>query len=197
MNNPLEQLDETLTQTGEPRRELADILERYLADLERGAAPDRATFLAAHADLAKELQPYLDSLDKLHVATQDLRTMRTLGGKEVAEPTAKQIGEYLRAAMSRTLMARIGYVFAKGAFSRLREKLDVRKSNGGVFLGLNGIVVKSHGGTDEEGFAAAIELGYDMVRNKLLSRIQSDLDGFHSLQPVFAARPHGGAREDE
>lgn len=94
MNNPLEQLDETLTQTGEPRRELADILERYLADLERGAAPDRATFLGEHAELADELRPYLDSLDKLHVATQDLRTMRTLGGKEASEPAAKQIGEY-------------------------------------------------------------------------------------------------------
>ena len=85
---------------------------------------------------------------------------------KTAEGTAKQIGEYLRAAMSRTLMARIGYIFAKSAFDRLREKMDVRKINGGVFLGLNGIVVKSHGGTDDEGFAAAIELGYDMVRNR-------------------------------
>src|SRR5215218_9648886 len=56
---------------------------------------------------------------------------------KTAEGTARQIGEYLRAAMSRTLMARIGYIFAKNAFDRLREKMDVRKSNGGVFLGLN------------------------------------------------------------
>jgi len=108
---------------------------------------------------------------------------------KTAEGTARQIGEYLRAAMTRTLMARIGYIFAQSAFDRLREKMDVRKSNGGVFLGLNGIVVKSHGGTDEEGFAAAIELGYDMVRNKLLSRIKADLDTFHSRQPGFAERP--------
>ena len=91
---------------------------------------------------------------------------------KTAEGTARQLAEYLRAAMSRTLMARIGYVFAQGAFARLREKMDVRKSNGGVFLGLNGIVVKSHGGTDDEGFAAAIELGYDMVRNRLLPQHQ-------------------------
>lgn len=107
---------------------------------------------------------------------------------KTAEGTARQLAEYLRAAMSRTLMARIGYLFAQGAFSRLREKMDVRKSNGGVFLGLNGIVVKSHGGTDDEGFAAAIELGYDMVRNKLLSRIKADLDSFHSRQPAFAGK---------
>jgi glycerol-3-phosphate acyltransferase PlsX len=92
---------------------------------------------------------------------------------KTAEGTARQIAEYLRAAMSRTLMAKIGYLFAKGAFDRLREKMDVRKINGGVFLGLNGIVVKSHGGTDDEGFAAAVELGYDMARNKLIEKIRN------------------------
>lgn len=102
---------------------------------------------------------------------------------KTAEGTARQIGGYLRAAMSRTLMARIGYVFAKGAFDRLREKMDVGRSNGGVFLGLNGIVVKSHGGADSDGFAAAIELGYDMVRNNLLDRIEADLDLFHARNP--------------
>jgi glycerol-3-phosphate acyltransferase PlsX len=102
---------------------------------------------------------------------------------KTAEGTVRQISGYLRAAMSRTLMARIGYVFAKGAFDRLREKMDVGRSNGGVFLGLNGIVVKSHGGADSDGFAAAIELGYDMVRNNLLDRIEADLDLFHARNP--------------
>jgi glycerol-3-phosphate acyltransferase PlsX len=102
---------------------------------------------------------------------------------KTAEGTARQIAGYLRAAMSRTLMAKIGYVFAKGAFDRLREKMDVGRSNGGVFLGLNGIVVKSHGGADSDGFAAAIELGYDMVRNNLLDRIEADLDLFHARNP--------------
>ena len=114
---------------------------------------------------------------------------------KTAEGTARQIAEYLRAAMGRTLMARIGYLFAQGAFSRLREKMDVRKSNGGVFLGLNGIVVKSHGGTDEEGFAAAVEMGYDMVRNKLISRIKADLDCFHARQPAFSREPADTARD--
>jgi glycerol-3-phosphate acyltransferase PlsX len=114
---------------------------------------------------------------------------------KTAEGTARQFAEYLRAAMSRTLMARIGYVFAQGAFARLREKLDVRKSNGGVFLGLNGLVVKSHGGTDDEGFAAAIELGYDMVRNRLLPQIKSDLDSFHARQPIAAAKSVDPARD--
>src|SRR5690606_21414377 len=61
---------------------------------------------------------------------------------KTAEGTARQIGQLLREAMSRTLLAKIGYLLAKGAFDRLREKMDPRKVNGGVFLGLNGIVIK-------------------------------------------------------
>jgi phosphate acyltransferase len=94
---------------------------------------------------------------------------------KTAEGTAKQLGEYLRSAMSRTLSARIGYLFARKAFAAVREKMDPRKVNGGVFLGLNGLVIKSHGGTDAEGFAAAVDLGYDMVRYKLRARISAML----------------------
>lgn len=105
---------------------------------------------------------------------------------KAAEGTAKQIAAYLRAAMSRSLLSRIGYIFAKGAFDALREKMDPRKVNGGVFLGLNGIVIKSHGGTDAEGFAAAIEVGYDMVRNGLTQKIENDLKLYHALFPSSA-----------
>jgi glycerol-3-phosphate acyltransferase PlsX len=73
--------------------------------------------------------------------------------------------------MNRTLMARLGYLLARQAFRTLRDKMDPQKSNGGTFLGLNGIVIKSHGGADAEGFASAIDLGYDMVRYELLAKI--------------------------
>jgi phosphate acyltransferase len=94
---------------------------------------------------------------------------------KTAEGTARQIGEYLRGAMSRTLGAQIGYLFARSAFQQLRQRMDPRRSNGGVFLGLNGIVIKSHGATDAEGFAAAIELGYGVVRDELLAKITEAL----------------------
>lgn len=100
-----------------------------------------------------------------------------------AEGTARQIAEYLREAMNRTLMARIGYVFARAAFERLREKMDVRKINGGIFLGLNGLVVKSHGSADEEGFAAAVELGYQMARSHLLEKTRATLGLYHARVP--------------
>jgi phosphate acyltransferase len=90
---------------------------------------------------------------------------------KTAEGTARQFAQYLRSAMSQSWTARLGYLLARKAFKTLREKMDPRKSNGGVFLGLNGVVIKSHGGTDAEGFAAAIDMGYDMIRYELLAKI--------------------------
>jgi phosphate acyltransferase len=108
---------------------------------------------------------------------------------KAAEGTARQLAEYLRSAMSRTLLSRIGYLFARGAFKALRDKMDPRKSNGGVFLGLNGIVVKSHGGTDAEGFAYAVDVGYEMVRYDLLTKINETLNRHgHTLASASAVQ---------
>jgi glycerol-3-phosphate acyltransferase PlsX len=143
--------------------------------------------------------PYLDYAgfvegDDIGKGTVDVVVTEGFAGNialKTAEGTARQLGQYLRSAMTRTLRARLGYLLARDAFRTLREKMDPRKSNGGVFLGLNGIVIKSHGGTDAEGFAAAVELGYDMVRHELLARISSTLG--HQPSPASPAGP-GAAR---
>jgi phosphate acyltransferase len=90
---------------------------------------------------------------------------------KTAEGTARQIAQYLKSAMSRSLLSRLGYLLARDAFRTLSKKMDPRQANGGVFLGLNGIVIKSHGGTDAEGFAYAVDIGHDMVRYDLLAKI--------------------------
>jgi glycerol-3-phosphate acyltransferase PlsX len=95
---------------------------------------------------------------------------------KVAEGTARQITEFLRDALSQTWRSKLGYLFARGAFKALRNKLDPNKSNGGVFLGLNGIVVKSHGDATAEGFAYAVDVGYEMVRYDLLTKINQMLN---------------------
>jgi len=95
---------------------------------------------------------------------------------KTAEGTARQIAQYLRSAMGRTWRSKLGYILARGAFNALRDKMDPRKVNGGVFLGLNGVVIKSHGGTDAEGFASAVDVGYDMVRYDLLTKINQTLN---------------------
>lgn len=112
---------------------------------------------------------------------------------KTAEGTAKQIASYLRSAINRTWMAKLGYIFAKGAFDRLREKMDPNKVNGGVFLGLNGVVIKSHGGATSEGFCSAIEVGYDMVRNGLMQKIEADLTTFYSQYKAEGAEADSAA----
>jgi glycerol-3-phosphate acyltransferase PlsX len=106
---------------------------------------------------------------------------------KAAEGTARQFASYLRNAMQLTWRARLGYLLARGAFAMLRDKMDPRNANGGVFLGLNGIVIKSHGGTDAEGFAAAVDLGYDMVHYGLLAKIKQTLDHYVRSEPRVSA----------
>ncbi len=66
-----------------------------------------------------------------------------------------------------------------GRFQGVETQDGPRRVNGGTFLGLNGIAVKSHGGIDALGFASAVDLGYEMAQSGLLERLGSDLDGFH------------------
>jgi glycerol-3-phosphate acyltransferase PlsX len=100
---------------------------------------------------------------------------------KTAEGTAKQITSFMRDALRASFISRVGAFFAGGAFAALRERLDPRKHNGGVFLGLNGVVVKSHGGTDALGYATAIDVAIDMVRNGLTQRIASDVAEVHTV----------------
>jgi glycerol-3-phosphate acyltransferase PlsX len=119
--------------------------------------------------------------DDLGKGTVDVVVCEGFSGNialKTAEGTAKQIAAYLRMAMSRSLMAKIGALFAQGAFRALKEKMDPRHANGGVFLGLQGIVIKSHGGADAIGFASAVDLGYDMARSGLVHIISKDIERF-------------------
>lgn len=138
---------------------------------------------AAGKMLREEQLPHLDYVgfvegDDIGKGTADVVVTEGFAGNialKTAEGTARQLAGYLKSAMSRTLMAKLGYLLAREAFRTLSDKMDPRKANGGVFLGLNGIVIKSHGGTDPEGFAAAIDIGYDMIRYELLSKIGETL----------------------
>ena len=116
---------------------------------------------------------------------------------KTAEGTAKQIGTWLREAMSSSLLSKFGALLAQGGFRALKRKMDPRRVNGGTFLGHNGVAIKSHGGTDALGFASAIDLGYDMAANGLVGRLAADLETLHGSLGAKAGevRPAtGGAR---
>lgn len=110
---------------------------------------------------------------------------------KTAEGTARQFADYLRAAISQSIWSKLGYLLTRPAFRMLRDKMDPRNSNGGVFLGLNGVVIKSHGGTDPEGYASAIHVGYEMVRNELLAKIGETIH--RHARATAAGRAVGGA----
>jgi len=93
---------------------------------------------------------------------------------KAAEGTAKLIITYLRGALRRSFFARLGAFFASGALKALRNKIDPRAFGGGVFLGLNGVVVKAHGGTDALGFASALDMAIDMSEGQVIDRIIAD-----------------------
>jgi phosphate acyltransferase len=91
------------------------------------------------------------------------------------EGVAKLFSESLRASFRYSLSARIGYLFARRALKKLATRLDPRRYNGAMFLGLAGIAVKSHGSTDAFGFANAIGVAIDLKANGFLQKISDDL----------------------
>jgi phosphate acyltransferase len=101
---------------------------------------------------------------------------------KTAEGTARLFADFMRAAFKHSLTARIGYVFAAGALKKLSERLDPRRYNGAVFLGLDGICVKSHGSSDALAFANAIGVAVDMKLNGFLDRIRDGVTALAALQ---------------
>lgn len=120
--------------------------------------------------------------DQIGQGTVDIVVVEGFAGNialKTAEGTARQIGQYVREAMLRTWSSRLGAYLAKGGFDILRKRMDPRRVNGGTFLGLNGLTIKSHGGTDALGFASAVDLGYEMTGSGLIERLAADLEALH------------------
>jgi glycerol-3-phosphate acyltransferase PlsX len=95
---------------------------------------------------------------------------------KTAEGTINFYTKMLKQAFLSSWIARIGYFLARGAINNLRNKMDPRRYNGAMLLGLNGIVVKSHGGTDAVGFANAIGVAADMVVHGFQDKIRDDFE---------------------
>jgi glycerol-3-phosphate acyltransferase PlsX len=106
---------------------------------------------------------------------------------KTAEGTARQVGTYIRNALKADILSMLGAALAGQAFEALRRKLDPRNINGGVFLGLNGVVIKSHGGTDEVGFKGALGLSYEMARNRVMDKIAEGMRRFPTINAAPTA----------
>lgn len=94
---------------------------------------------------------------------------------KTGEGALKLVGDLLKQIFSSSLSAKLGYLLAKPGLEQMKIWLDPRRYNGAVFLGLNGMVVKSHGGTDAEGFAHALDTAVDMVTHRFNERLREGL----------------------
>ncbi|WP_085810595.1 phosphate acyltransferase PlsX [Sphingomonas sp. TZW2008] len=97
---------------------------------------------------------------------------------KTAEGTARFVADLLKRAFTSSVRSKIGFLISRPATQLLREHLDPNNHNGAVFLGLNGLVVKSHGGANERGIATAIGVAAKMVQADLARRIADDLRHF-------------------
>ncbi|MGE0736800.1 MAG: phosphate acyltransferase PlsX [Alphaproteobacteria bacterium] len=95
---------------------------------------------------------------------------------KTAEGTVALYTEFLRQSFRNSFFASLGYLLARRALTKLKTRLDPRRYNGAVFLGLNGVVVKSHGGTDALGFATAVGVAVDMVVNGFIDKMKAAFD---------------------
>jgi len=103
---------------------------------------------------------------------------------KTGEGALKLVGQLLKGVFNSGPLAKMAYLLARGGLQRLRELLDPRRYNGAVFLGLNGVVVKSHGGTDAEGFAHAVDVAMDMITNDFNQHIR---DGLAAMDQALLA----------
>ena len=94
---------------------------------------------------------------------------------KTAEGTAKFITQNLKKSLTKNIITKISLIFSYFSLKKFKEKLDPRKYNGAIFLGLNGPVVKSHGGIDSTGFYHSIDLCYKIVKGNLMSEIKNNL----------------------
>ena len=102
---------------------------------------------------------------------------------KTAEGTARFVADLLRRAFSSSMRSKIGFLISRPATELLRHHLDPNNHNGAVFLGLNGLVVKSHGGANETGVANAIAVAAKSVRDDLARKIAEDLKYFEAHEP--------------
>ncbi len=101
---------------------------------------------------------------------------------KTAEGTAKFITKNLKKSLTENFITKLSLIFSYFSLKRFKDKLDPRKYNGAIFLGLNGPVVKSHGGIDSIGFYHSIDLCYKIVKGNLMSEIKKNLEHSRSVK---------------
>jgi glycerol-3-phosphate acyltransferase PlsX len=141
------------------------------------------------SDLPIEFYGFIEG-DDIPAGTVDVVVTDGFSGNisiKTMEGSVRFFADFMRNALTSSIFARIGAVLARGAIARMRARLDPRHHNGAILMGLNGIVVKSHGGTDALGFDHAIEVAVGMVDNDFFAKMSQDFERLQADQAHSAA----------
>jgi len=136
-----------------------------------------ASQILRRSHLAMEFSGFVEG-DDIAKGTVDVVVTDGFTGNvalKTAEGTAKMFSGFLKAAIKSSILAQIGMLLARPVIAQVVARTDPRRYNGALFVGLNGVVVKSHGGTDAVGFANAIGVAVDMIARDLNSKIAEQL----------------------
>lgn len=154
------------------------LLNIGVEDLKGNEEVREAAAILRDSDLPVAFKGFVEG-DDITAGTVDVIVTDGFTGNvalKTAEGTVNFYTRLLKQAFESSWAARLGYLLARRSMSKLRSTMDPRRYNGAMLLGLNGIVVKSHGGTDAIGFASAIGVAVDMVVHDFQSKIRDDFE---------------------
>lgn len=114
---------------------------------------------------------------------------------KTGEGTAKLIADFLREAFAAGILSKFAALLAVNSLKRLQKRIDPRRVNGGVFLGLNGTVVKSHGAADATGVAAAVGLAYQLAQVRFIERLAARVASAQQAAQAHSVAAGGAASE--
>ncbi|MFO1119396.1 MAG: phosphate acyltransferase, partial [Rhodospirillales bacterium] len=145
-------------------------------DLKGNEAVKKAATILQQSKLAIRFHGFVEGCD-IAMGTVDVVVTDGFTGNialKTAEGTARLYSHHLKGALTSTPLARVGALFVGPALRKMRARFDPRAYNGAMFLGLNGVCVKSHGGTDAVGFAHAIRVAADLITDGVNEGIKED-----------------------
>lgn len=148
-----------------------------------------AAALLRNVDLPMEFVGFTEG-DKIGQGDVDVVVTDGFSGNialKTAEGTARLVVNLLANAFRSSALTKLGYLISRPALRALRSHLDPNNHNGAVLIGLNGVVVKSHGGATANGIANAIGVAHDLVTDDIARRIAVDLENFRARRPASAA----------
>ena len=146
-------------------------------DLKGNDAVRGAAALLKESDLKDSFYGYVEG-DDITKGTVDVVVTDGFCGNitlKAIEGTVKLMTALLKEGFATSIWSKIGYIFASVALNKAAQKMDPRLHNGAMLVGLNGVVVKSHGSTDKIGFANAIKVAISLVENKINEKITQEL----------------------